>query len=163
MRNHWGRVKCEARAQLNLTRQPKGKKTTPKVMDLGGKSSMLQMVWHVCQTLEQRSKEECCRGFRLCKSSGVWSPKTAASDSTSDMTCETRKMAGCFNALPRQVFPEGLMSSSCRTDMSNTLAQNCISNWWGGAYPTCKPTKSPGTEKELIQNDRHAGSWLSRP
>ena len=26
---------------------------------------------------------------------------------------------------------------------THTLAQNCISNCWGGVYPTCKPTNSP--------------------
>ena len=39
--------------------------------------------------------------------------------------------------VPRKVFPEGLMSS-WRTNMSNTLAWNGISNWWSGMYPTCK-------------------------
>ena len=58
--------------------------------------------------------------------------------------CEFRDQVDrTFKVLPRKVFPEGLMSS-CRTDMSNTLAQNSILNWWGGMCLTCKTTTSPG-------------------
>ena len=90
-----------------------------------------------------------------------WLPRTAASCLTqSDRRDETRKKANCFTLLrwltrlklsiqrssrlfkflPSQVFPQGLMSS-CRADMSHTLAQNCHCELWSGAYPTCK--KSP--------------------
>ena len=47
----------------------------------------------------------------------------------------------CVNAeikfLPRQVFPEGLMSS-CRADMSNTLAQNGHCELLSGVYQSAK-------------------------
>ena len=42
-----------------------------------------------------------------------------------------------FQFLPRQVFPEGLMSS-CRADMSDTLAQTGHCELWSGMYRTCK-------------------------
>ena len=41
-----------------------------------------------------------------------------------------------FKLSPRQVFPEGLMSS-CRADKSNTLAQNGHCELWSGMYLTC--------------------------
>ena len=42
-----------------------------------------------------------------------------------------------FKLLPRKVVPEGLMSS-CRADMSDTLAQNGHCELWSGRYRTCK-------------------------
>ena len=64
--------------------------------------------------------------------------------------------------LPRQVFPEGLMSS-CRTEMSNTLAQNSISNWWGGVYPTCKTTMSPENSHIVAKKSSESLSCGSIP
>ena len=46
---------------MNLTRQPKRKKTTPKVMDLPGKSSMLQWLRSLSRATLKRK-----RAFRLC-------------------------------------------------------------------------------------------------
>ena len=70
-----------------------------------------------------------------------------------------------FRFLPWQVFPEGLMSS-CRADISDTLAQNGHCELWkwnySGMYRTCK--KQLGHLKRLdkvFEGKPHARSdWM---
>ena len=79
------------------------------------------------------------------------------------LKCKFRDKVEGSNILPRQVFPEGL-TASCRTDVSNTHAQNCDFKFCCGMHLTCKniaikPDRNgsvKGPEKVSRSNDRHS-------
>ena len=80
-------------------------------------------------------------------------------------TCETGKMANCSKIQrlsrriqhpTRQVFPEGLMSL-WRTDMSNTLDQNCRCEFCCGMHQTKKQQHNTMRWPLYIYN--HSRPW----
>ena len=57
-----------------------------------------------------------------------------------DEECKFRDQVGGSNILPRQVFHEKLTASG-RTDVSNTLAQTCLTELWCGMHRSCSKSR----------------------
>ena len=162
-----GRLKWSISAQLNLTRSTKRKWPHLKGMSWSLNLGMLQyskLITHPSNAakisesytstprVSAQRAASCSENGDSPKSgqlfyqrhptgwtSKKWTTVSLYLNEVPGEKCKFRDQVEGSNILPRQVFPEGLMSP-WRTDMSNTLDQNCRCEFFCRMQRTCKNT-----------------------